>query len=242
MDANQQQSILPMKSESQKHLRKVRSFVRRERRFTRDQQRALDELLLRFGVIPTEDVIDLDSLFGRVAERHLEIGFGDGANLLGMAQANPDRDYLGIEVHRPGVANVLLQIESLNIANVRVICTDAVEVLKHNLADSTLDAVYIFFPDPWHKTRHQKRRLVQVPFVELVQRRLKTGGLLHMATDWQHYARHMLKVMHQVPGFQNLSPDDSFCERPAYRLLTRFEQRGLRLGHGVWDLMFRKIA
>lgn len=230
-----------MNIESQKRLRKVRSFVRRERRFTRDQERALNELLPRFGVVPTQGTIDLSVLFGRQAEQHLEVGFGNGASLLSMAQANPDKDYLGIEVHRPGVANVLLQLESLHLENVRVICADAVEVLKHNIADSSLDAIYIFFPDPWHKTRHHKRRLVQLAFMELVWRKLKPGGLLHMATDWQNYAMHMLKVMHQVSGFRNLSPDDTFCERPSYRLLTKFEQRGLHLGHGVWDLMFEKV-
>lgn len=229
-----------MNLETQKHLRKIRSFVRRERRFTRDQQRALDELMPQFGMVPEQTVFDLDAIFGRHAEHHLEIGFGNGASLLAMAQANPDKDFIGIEVHRPGVANLLLQIETLAITNVRVLCADAVEVLKHNLADAVLDAVYIFFPDPWHKTRHQKRRLVQVNFVELLRQKLKPGGLIHMATDWENYARHMLAVMNQVEGFTNLASDGKFCERPAYRLLTKFEQRGLRLGHGVWDLMFRK--
>lgn len=226
--------------ETQKHLRKVRSFVRRERRFTREQQRALDELLPRFGIIPADTVIDLKTEFGRSAPCHLEIGFGNGASLLAMAEAQPENHYLGIEVHRPGVCNVLLQIEKLGIDNVRVINGDAVEVLRHNLADASLDAVYIFFPDPWHKTRHHKRRLVQPAFVELVRHKLKPAGLLHMATDWENYARHMLAVMNQAEGFTNLAPDGMFGERPAYRLLTKFEQRGLRLGHGVRDLLFRK--
>ena len=229
-----------MNTQTQKHLRKIRSFVRRERRFTRDQQRALDVLMPQFGIQPGTESFDLDALFGRHAERHLEIGFGNGVSLLSMAQANPDKDYIGIEVHRPGVANLLLQIEALGITNVRVINADAVEVLKHNLPDETLAAVYIFFPDPWHKTRHHKRRLVNVEFVELVRHRLQAGGVIHMATDWQNYAMHMLKVMQQVEGFSNLASDGKFCERPAYRLLTKFEQRGLRLGHGVWDLMFEK--
>jgi len=227
--------------ETKKHLRKVRSFVRRSRRFTRDQQRAMDELMPQFGLVPGEVVFDLDAIFGRSAEHHLEIGFGNGASLLAMAQANPEKDYVGIEVHRTGVANTLLEIEKLSLTNIRVVSDDAVEVLKHNLADASLDAVYIFFPDPWHKTRHHKRRLVQVPFVELLKTRLKPGGVVHMATDWENYGRHMLAVMNQVDGFTNLSTDGTFCDRPAYRLLTRFEQRGLRLGHGVWDLMFRKI-
>jgi tRNA (guanine-N7-)-methyltransferase len=228
--------------DTQKPLRKIRSFVRRERRFTREQQRAFDELMPRFGLVPGETVFDLNTVFGRGGEIHLEIGFGDGASLLAMAQTNPDHNYLGIEVHRPGVHNVLQQIEKLGINNIRVINADAVEVLKHNLADASLDAIYIFFPDPWHKTRHQKRRLVQSAFVELLRQKLKPGGLLHMATDWQHYAKHMLAVVNQVQGFTNLAADGKYCERPEYRLLTRFEQRGLRLGHGVWDLLFRKTA
>ena len=226
--------------ESQKHFRKVRSFVRRERRFTLEQQRALDELMPRFGLVPGDTVFDLEHAFGRGGECHLEIGFGNGASLLAMAQANPDRNYLGIEVHRPGVCNLLLQIEKAGIENIRVINADAMEVLTHNLADASLDAVYLFFPDPWHKTRHHKRRLVQMPFVDIVHRRLKPGGILHMATDWEHYAKHMLAVTSQVRGFSNLSTSGDFCERPAYRMLTRFEQRGLRLGHGVWDLLFKK--
>jgi tRNA (guanine-N7-)-methyltransferase len=226
--------------ETTKHLRKVRSFVRRERRFTREQQRALDELMPRYGLVPADAAFDLETIFGRAGECHLEIGFGNGASLLAMAEANPQNNYLGIEVHRPGVCNVLLQIEKFGIENVRVINADAVEVLTHNIADAALAAVYIFFPDPWHKTRHHKRRLVQPAFIELLHQKLKPGGLLHMATDWEHYALHMLAAVNQVSGFTNQSPDGKFCERPAYRLLTRFEQRGLRLGHGVWDLLFRK--
>jgi len=225
-----------------KHPRKVRSFVRRERRFSREQQRALDELMPGYGLVPAEGVFDLDAAFGRTASTQLEIGFGNGASLLAMAQANPENNYLGIEVHRPGVCNLLLEIEKNRIENIRVINADAVEVLKYHLADAVLDAVYIFFPDPWHKTRHHKRRLVQPEFVELLQRKLKPGGLLHMATDWENYASHILKVMRQAQGFTNLATDGRFCERPAHRLLTKFEQRGLRLGHGVWDLLFRKLT
>ncbi|MEJ2362437.1 MAG: tRNA (guanosine(46)-N7)-methyltransferase TrmB [Gammaproteobacteria bacterium] len=226
--------------ETPKHLRQIRSFVRREGRMTSAQQRAMDELMPRFGISPGDDILDLDVVFGRAAECHLEIGFGNGASLLAMAQANPDNNYLGMEVHRPGVGNLLLQIEKHELENIRVVCADAAEVIRRNLADACLDAVYIFFPDPWHKTKHHKRRLVQVGFVELLRQKLKPGGLLHMATDWENYARHMLKVMQSVEGFTNLAADGRFCERPAYRLLTKFEQRGLRLGHGVWDLMFRK--
>jgi len=224
-----------------KHPRIVRSFVRREGRMTRAQQRALAEGMPRYGLLP-EGVIDLGTAFGRDAPCELEIGFGNGVSLLAMAESHPDRNYLGIEVHRPGVGNLLLQIEKHGLSNIRVVCADAVEVISNHLTDACLDAVYIFFPDPWHKTRHRKRRLVQAGFVELLQQRLRPGGLLHMATDWEDYARHMLAVMRQVEGFENLASDGTYCERPAYRPLTKFEQRGLRLGHGVWDLMFRKNA
>lgn len=223
-----------------KHPRKVRSFVRRHRRFSREQQRALDELMPRFGLKPGDEIIDLDAAFGRAAETHLEIGFGTGSSLLAMAVANPANNYIGIEVHQPGVCNLLLEIEKAGVENIRIINADAVEVLQHNLDDATLDAVYIFFPDPWHKKRHHKRRLVQTAFIELLKHKLKVGGLLHMATDWEHYAMHMLSVMKQMDGFDNLSQDGGFCERPEYRFLTKFEQRGLRLGHGVWDLVFKR--
>jgi len=222
-----------------RHPRIVRSFVRREGRLTQGQQRALDEYMPRFGLQPAGR-LDLGQAFGRDAPCHLEIGFGNGASLLAMAQAHPENNYLGIEVHRPGVGNLLLQVEKLGLTNIRVMCMDAVEVVRDHLADACLDAVYIFFPDPWHKTRHRKRRLVQPEFVALLRQRLKPGGLLHMATDWEDYARHMLAVMQQAEGFTNLAADGRYCERPAYRLLTKFEQRGLRLGHGVWDLLFRK--
>jgi len=225
--------------ETPKHPRIVRSFVRREGRLTQGQQRALDEYMPRFGLQPAGR-LDLGQAFGRDAPCHLEIGFGNGASLLAMAQAHPENNYLGIEVHRPGVGNLLLQVEKLGLTNIRVLCLDAVEVVRDHLADACLDAVYIFFPDPWHKTRHRKRRLVQPGFVAMLHQRLKHGGLLHMATDWEDYARHMLAVMQQAEGFTNLAADGRYCERPAYRLLTRFEQRGLRLGHGVWDLLFRK--
>lgn len=228
--------------ETPKHLRHIRSFVRREGRMTSGQTRALNELMPRFGIEPGESLIDLDVVFGGPGECHLEIGFGNGVSLLSMARANPQIHYLGIEVHRPGVGNLLLQIEKEAIENIRVICADATEVLHRNLADASLDAVYIFFPDPWHKTRHHKRRLVQPGFVELLRQKLKPGGLLHMATDWEDYARQMLRVTQGVEGFVNQAKDGRFSERPAYRLLTKFEQRGLRLGHGVWDLVFRKQA
>jgi len=228
------------RDDSIKHPRIVRSFVRREGRMTRGQQRALAELLPRYGIQLREQPLDLVQVFGRSAACCLEIGFGNGANLQAMAQQHPERNYLGIEVHRPGMGNLLLQIEEHGIENIRVICADAVEVVKSNIPPASLDAVYIFFPDPWHKRRHHKRRLVQPEFVELLRERLKPGAILHMATDWEDYARHMLAVMQQVSGFVNTAPGGGFSPRPDYRVLTKFEQRGMRLGHGVWDLIFRR--
>ena len=223
-------------------LRAVRSFVRRQGRITIAQERALTELWPRFGVEPGEEVLDLDSLFGRTAPRVLEIGFGDGANLAALAERHPDTDYLGIEVHRPGVGRLLMQVGEKGLTNVRVMCTDAVEVLTRQIPDDALDAVLLFFPDPWHKTRHHKRRIVQPAFAELVRRKLKIGGRFHMATDWENYAGHMLEVMRGAPGYRNLSTSDDFVPRPDYRVLTKFERRGHRLGHGVSDLMFTREA
>lgn len=223
-------------------LRTVRSFVRRQGRITVAQERALAELWPRFGIEAGEALLDLDEVFGRKAPRVLEIGFGDGANLAAMAEAHPENDYLGIEVHRPGVGRLLMQVGEKGLANVRVMCTDAVEVLTRQIPDGALDAVLLFFPDPWHKTRHHKRRIVQPEFVELVRRKLVIGGRFHMATDWEDYARHMLEVMRAAPGYRNCSPQGDYVPRPDYRVLTKFERRGQRLGHGVWDLMFTRMS
>ena len=171
----------------------------------------------------------------------LEIGFGTGSSLAEMAKNHPQNDYLGIEVHRPGVGNLLLQIEKEGITNIRVMCEDAVEVLEKNIPDQSLDAVYLFFADPWHKKKHHKRRIVQPNFVRLVNCKLKTGGIFHMATDWENYAEHMLEVMNRTEGFENTATSGDYRQRPDYRPLTKFEQRGRRLGHGVWDLIFKKI-
>ncbi len=225
----------------QKYLRRVRSFVRREGRLTKGQQRALDSLLPIYGLnFDNNELVSAQTVFQRDAPLHLEIGFGNGQALVSMAGANPQNDYIGIEVHRPGVGNALLQIEQQQLTNVRVICDDAVEVLKQHIPATSLNAVYIFFPDPWHKKRHHKRRLVQVPFINLLKTRLKPNGIVHMATDWEDYAQHMLAVMGEVEGFSNLAGQNQFSEKPDYRPLTKFEQRGLRLGHGVWDLLFQK--
>lgn len=223
-------------------LRRIRSFVRREGRLTKGQQRALDELFPRYGISLQQGKLDFDVLFRRNAFRVLEIGFGNGASLAEMAMNHPENDYLGIEVHRPGVGNLLLQIEKQGLNNIRVSNDDAVEVLEQQISDATLDAVYLFFPDPWHKKKHHKRRIVQPTFVQLLRRKLKPGGIFHMATDWENYAEHMQEVMSAAEGFENLAGEGNYSPRPEYRPLTKFEQRGHRLGHGIWDLVFKKIA
>ena len=221
-------------------LRKIRSFVRREGRLTKGQQRALDTLWPRLGIEADGRPLDLRAVFGRTAPCYLEIGFGMGTSLAMMAQAMQQQDYLGIEVHRPGVGSLLMQIEELGLTNIRVMCGDAVEILERQIPDLSLDGVLLFFPDPWHKTRHHKRRIVQHPFIDLLSRKLKPGGKLHMATDWLAYAEHMLTVMGEREDFSNDAGAGNFSPRPDYRPITKFEQRGLRLGHGGWDLVFRR--
>ncbi len=220
------------------HHRNVRSYVRREGRLTRGQQRAIETLWPRFGVEFSLEPLDPDALFGRRAPRVLEIGFGDGEALIAMAQTHPEMDFLGVEVHRPGVGSLLRQAQAQALNNTRVICADAVEVLTHQLPDACLDRIQIFFPDPWPKKRHHKRRLIQPAFVALLARKLKPRGYLHLATDWEDYAQHMLAVLGASPEFMNT--EKGFAPRPDYRTLTKFERRGQRLGHGTWDLIFQR--
>ena len=222
--------------------RRIRSFVRREGRLTKGQQRALSELFPRFGIRLEQGKIDFDQLFGRQAKRIVEIGFGNGTSLAQIAQAHPENDYLGIEVHRPGVGNLLLQIEEEGLTNIRISTDDAVDVMNNQIPDHSLDAVFLFFPDPWHKQRHHKRRIVQSKFVQLVRQKLRQGGIFHLATDWKNYAEQMMDVLTAADGFANTAGEQQYAERPDYRSLTKFEQRGKRLGHGVWDLVFSRIA
>ncbi len=222
--------------------RTIRSFIRRQGRLTGAQQRALEVLFPQFGIAVGDTLIDFDTLFGRAAPRILEIGFGNGDSLAAIAHAHPENDYLGIEVHTPGVGHLLLKIEELGLTNLRVICDDAVEVLRQRIPAASLDALYLFFADPWPKKRHHKRRIVQPEFVQLLRSRLKPGGRFHMATDWENYAEHMLAVMGAAEGFRNTSPSGDYVPRPDYRPLTKFEQRGQRLGHGVWDLIFERVS
>jgi len=233
--------ITPEFDENGRPLRRIRSFVRRQGRLTKGQQLALDQYWPEMGVEFQQEPLDLERLFGRDAPVVLEIGFGMGASLVTMAQNNPQQNFLGIEVHAPGVGACLGSAKEAGVENLRVMCHDAVEVLEKMIPDNSLRMVQLFFPDPWHKARHNKRRIVQVPFAELVMRKLKLGGVFHMATDWEAYAEHMLEVMSSIDGYKNQSETENYVPRPETRPLTKFEQRGQRLGHGVWDLMFERI-
>jgi len=218
--------------------RRIRSFVLRTGRMTSGQQRALDELWPKFGVDYTPTLLDLDRLFSRHAPRMIEIGFGTGDALAMFACAHPEMDCLGIEVHRPGAGHLLLQMQTDNIQNIRISCHDAVEVLMHQIPPHSIDAIHVFFPDPWHKTRHHKRRLIQSEFVDVIAGVLKPGGRLRMATDWQDYASHMRAVLDAHDAFNNIAGEAGYVTRPNHRPLTRFERRGHRLGHGVWDMEY----
>ena len=216
--------------------RPIRSFVLRAGRMGPGQERALEALGPRYLLPYAGTPCDFNTTFGRAAPRIVEIGFGMGDATWQIAQALPDSDFLGIEVHPPGVGALLKRIGELGLTNLRLIQHDAVDVLEHMLVTETLTAVHIFFPDPWHKKRHHKRRLIQPGFVNLLARRLMPGGRLHCATDWQPYAQQMLEVLSAEPLLRNTAAD--FAPRPSYRPLTKFESRGLNLGHGVWDLVF----
>ena len=224
------------------HHRPIRSFVTRTGRMTSGQTRALDELWPRYGLEYSPAPLSLDALFGRSAPRTLEIGFGNGEHLASLATAHPERDYLGVEVHRPGVGHLLMLAAAGNLSNLRASAHDAVEVLREQISPGAFDEVLVLFPDPWHKKRHHKRRLIQPPFVELVASRLAAGGVLRLATDWEPYAVQMLEVLSAAQqSFTNESPSSSWMPRPENRAPTRFEKRGARLGHGVWDLAFRRV-
>ncbi|GMR18623.1 MAG: tRNA (guanosine(46)-N7)-methyltransferase TrmB [Gammaproteobacteria bacterium] len=227
---------------AEKFHRTVRSFVRREGRITRSQKRALAELWQRYSISADDCALDYKTVFARKAPVVFEIGFGNGRSLAEMATAHPEQDYIGVDVHRPGAGSLLLQLENQAIENVRVMCEDAVQVLTCRIPEDSLQAVYLFFPDPWPKKRHHKRRILQPEFVQLVRKRLKINGLFHMATDWRDYAGHMMEVMSQAEGFENTAGEGVYAERPDYRPVTKFELRGRNLGHGVWDLVFCRTS
>lgn len=221
-------------------VRKVRSFVLRQGRFTDAQQRAFDALWPRFGLNYTGSTCDLDAAFGRHAKRIVEIGFGNGTALRFSAQRDPTRDHIGIEVHAPGVGRLLNALEEDDAHNVRVYHHDAVEVLENEIADASLDEIRIYFPDPWHKKRHNKRRLVNPEFAALLVRKLASGGQLHLATDWAPYAEQMWDVLDAIDALVNTAGPRGAVARPDWRPQTHFETRGQKLGHGVWDLLYKK--
>lgn len=218
--------------------RRIRSFVLRQGRVSNAQRQALETLMPEYGVSFSTDVLDFERIFGRSAPTFLEIGFGMGETTAAIARGHPQNDYLAVEVHMPGVGSLLKQIKELGLTNIRVLQRDVVELLQQALPPESLAGVHIFFPDPWPKARHHKRRLIQPAFVNLLCRHLKPGGYIHAATDWQDYARQILAVFEDQSQLVNAAVD--YAPRPAYRPLTKFEQRGLRLGHGVWDVVFRK--
>ena len=223
------------------HMRAIRSYVIRGGRLTSSQQHALDNYWPRYGIADTTAALDSEKVFGRVAPLVMEIGFGMGVSLLQMAINNPDKNFIGVEVHRPGVGRLLHEIEAHALNNLRLYCHDAKEILRDCIADGQLDTVQIFFPDPWHKKKHNKRRLVQLEFMSLVRQKLAIGGRVHMATDWVPYAEHMMEVMSAAPGYTNAAGTGQFSidtDRP----ITKFEKRGHRLGHAVHDLIFVRNA
>ncbi len=220
-------------------MRPVRSFVLRQGRLTRGQDDALQNIWPIFGIERGDSLLDIESLFESKNPVTLEIGFGDGVSLATMAENAPDRNFIGIEVHKPGVGRLLHLIDEKKLTNVRVMDDDAVQIMKNRIPEASLDRVQLFFPDPWHKKRHNKRRIVQDDFVSLVASRLKLGGIFHLATDWEPYAEHMAEVMEASTDFRSLSATP-YSPKPEERPTTKFETRGIKLGHGVWDLLYQK--
>lgn len=217
----------------------IRSFVLRQGRVSNAQRRAYEDLLPKYGVPYTKDLLNFEIVYGREAPRYLEIGSGMGETTVSIARSHPQNDYLAIEVYTPGVGSLLKQIEEFKLTNLRIVQHDAVEVVNNMFPQEYLDGIHIFFPDPWPKLRHHKRRLIQPKFISLLCKHLKLGGYIHVATDWNNYADQILEVMSNELSLTNTARD--FVQRPEYRPLTKFEQRGLRLGHKVWDLVFKKI-
>ena len=223
-----------------KYIRTVRSFVKREGRLTKGQAAALENFWSQMGLNHQDGEIDCFQLFGNNNPITLEIGFGMGKSLVEMAKNAPETNFIGIEVHRPGVGACIATAQEEGVSNLKVYEHDAIEILADCIPNQSLTTVQLFFPDPWHKKKHHKRRIVQPEFVETIRQKLKVGGVFHMATDWENYAECMLEDMQSSPGYQNLSETDDYVPRPDSRPLTKFEQRGHRLGHGVWDLQFAR--
>lgn len=230
-----------MTSSEKKYHPKIKSYALRQSRATVGQVNVMNRMWQHYCLDPAK-TYDYNTEFGREAPLIVEIGFGNGSSLAEMAGDNSDKNYIGIEVHRPGVAQLLLQIEQRELSNIRIYHDDAIEILEDKISDTTLDGVHLFFPDPWHKRRHHKRRIVRPSFVQLLTKKLKSGGYFHAATDWEHYANNMMQTLSAPEsalintGLEN----GGYCPRPDYRPLTKFENRGLGLGHGIWDLIFKK--
>ncbi len=224
--------------ENSDHKRTIKSYVLRQGHLSDSQAGAIAQLMPKWGIPFSEEIIDLNTLFGRATPKILEIGFGMGVATAQIAQTLPEKDFIAIEVHSPGVGNLLKLIEEHQISNLKVIQHDAVEVLEKMIADQSLDGIHIYFPDPWPKKRHHKRRLIQLPFIEQLAPKLKAGGYLHLATDWEEYAEQMLAVLNEHPELENTV--EGFAPKPSYRPETKFEARGLRLGHGIWDIVFSR--
>lgn len=223
--------------------RTIKSFVLRQGRMTEAQERAYAEQWQRFGLdFAHQSALDFATIFGNPNPVVLEIGFGMGDSLVEMAAAHPEQNFLGIEVHKPGVGRALMNIAKRELSNIRVMRHDAVEVLREAIADNSLSRVQIYFPDPWHKARHHKRRLIQAPFLQLAHQKLRLGGELHVATDWEHYAEWIRDLLREQPAWHNLGNADGYSPRPEHRPETKFERRGLKLGHGVWDLRYTSKA
>ncbi|WP_404415859.1 tRNA (guanosine(46)-N7)-methyltransferase TrmB [Marinospirillum sp.] len=240
MSTTQQQDKQHDRADDAIHDKRIRSFVLRQGRMTAAQQRGVDDFLPHYGLNLEDGRINPAEVFGRQAPLVVEVGFGMGNSLLEQLQALPDHDFIGIEVHLPGVGKLLCEAGDLNLDNLRVYRDDAVEVLNRCFPDESIDLFQLFFPDPWPKKKHHKRRIVQPPFVEIVRRKLKIGGRFHQATDWAAYAEHMRDVMNAAPGYSNTASEGDFVPRPETRPLTKFEQRGEKLGHGVWDLIYQR--
>ncbi|MEI6745628.1 MAG: tRNA (guanosine(46)-N7)-methyltransferase TrmB [Methylococcaceae bacterium] len=219
---------------------RIKSFVQRKGRITHGQKFALENHAQHYCLDPKIE-INFAEVFGNDTPIIVEIGFGNGDSLAKTAAENPDKNYLGIEVHRPGVGHLLVLIEEMQLTNIRIYCHDAIEILEQRVPNESLAGLHLFFPDPWHKKKHFKRRIVRDSFVELLARKIMPNGYFHAATDWENYAEWMLEILNRASNFENLSPTQTYCERPEYRPLTKFEQRGIRLGHGVWDVMFKRV-
>lgn len=231
-----------MRDTTQNLKRKIRSFVKREGRMTLGQSLAYESMMPTYGFEYKKELLDFKQLFGNDAPVSIEVGFGMGASLAEQAARNPDRNFIGIEVHRPGVGALLLRMKEEGLTNIRVSSADAIDVLTDMIPNSSIELLQLFFPDPWHKRRHHKRRIVKDEFVKLLHSKIQSNGYYHMATDWEDYAKHMLKVMQASKGWENCSKTGDYIPQPENRPITKFQKRGEGLGHGVWDLMYARKA